>query len=149
VRIDGYEFPGDLWYHAGEHLWLRPAEGSGDRDTVVTIGVDAVGVQALGEVVYVQLLDPGQAVARGQPIGSLEAEKMVRPVTAPVSGVLVESNATLLSTPRLLTSDPYGRGWLARIRASAWEAEAPDLLHAREAVLAWARAEVAALGDAG
>jgi glycine cleavage system H protein len=140
VRIEGYEFPDGCWYHPTEHLWLRPTADGQE----VTVGLDALGAEALGEVVYVQLLDPGPTVARGQALGSLEAEKMVRPVVAPVSGVLAATNAELVAAPRLLNTDPYGRGWLIRIRAARWIEEARDLLHGPAAVEAWARAELEA-----
>lgn len=149
MRIEDHEFPEGLWYHSQEHLWLSADDAAAPGGVLVTVGVDAIGVQALGEVVYVQLLDPGQAVERGQPIGSLEAEKMVRPLLAPVSGALVESNPDVVSAPRLLNADAYGRGWLVRIRAHDWAREAADLLHAPDAVEAWARAELRALGEAG
>jgi glycine cleavage system H protein len=148
VRIDGHDFPEGLWYDGSEHLWLRPDGADGEGYLEVTVGVDAIGVEALGEVVYVQLLDPGQDVLRGQAVGSLEAEKMVRPLLAPLSGTIVRSNAALAQSPRLLNTDPYGRGWLLSIRAIAWDSEAADLLHEPAAVEAWARAEIAQRGEA-
>jgi glycine cleavage system H protein len=140
--IDGYEFPEDLWYHAREHLWLRPGPPDEAGRRVVTVGVDALGAMALGDVVYVQLAEPGRAVGRGEAIGSLEAEKMVRPVVAPVSGTLLEVNGELLAAPRLLNTDCYGRGWAVRIRTAAWESESGGLLHDPAEVAAWARAEI-------
>ncbi len=142
--IEGYEFPDGLWYHAREHLWLRPdpPDERGRREVIV--GVDAVGVEALGEVVYLQLHDPGRTVERGQAIGSVEAEKMVRPLIAPVSGTLGAVNAELLAAPRLLNADPYGRGWLVKLHALAWETESKDLLSHPDSVEAWVRAELRA-----
>ena len=139
--VEGHEFPEGLWYHPEEHLWLRPGAPDEGHGRDVTVGVDAVGVHALGEVVYIQLLDPGRTVERGQALGSLEAEKMVRPLVAPVSGTLRLVNADLLAAPRLLNTDPYGRGWLVTLRATAWEAESRGLLSAPDAVEAWIRAE--------
>ncbi|HET8577638.1 MAG TPA: glycine cleavage system protein H [Methylomirabilota bacterium] len=143
ARVETYELPDDLWYDPREHLWLRLA-GAPGAEPELTVGVDALGVEALGEVVYIQLLPPGGTVSRGQPLGSLEAEKMVRPVLAPVSGLLLEINAELERAPRMLNGDPYGRGWLVRIRAERWEAESAELLHGEPAVVAWAKAELEA-----
>lgn len=143
MKIESYEFPEGLWYDAGEHLWLRVGAAEPGKHPEVTVGVDAMGVEALGEVVYVQLLDTGHGVERGQPVGSLEAEKMVRPLLAPLSGTIVRSNAELTRSPRLLNTDPYGRGWLLSIRATAWDSEAAGLLHGPVAVEAWARTEIA------
>ena len=145
ARIEGYDFPDGLWYDPREHLWLRPAR-QGDA-WLVTVGVDAVGQDALGEVVYIQLMEAGQAVARGKAMGSLEAEKMVRPVQAPVSGTIRDVNGALLAAPRLLNRDPYGQGWLFRIQAEDWEGEMGALLHGSEAVTAWVRAELEAHGE--
>jgi glycine cleavage system H protein len=145
ARIDGYDFPGDLWYHPREHLWLRP-ERAGD-EWLITVGVDAVGQDALGEVVYVQLMEAGRAVTRGEAVGSLEAEKMVRPLLAPLSGTLAEVNAALLAAPRLLNREPYGEGWLLRIRARDWEGERGDLLHGEARVGAWIGAELQAMKE--
>jgi glycine cleavage system H protein len=145
ARIEGYDFPDDRWYHPLEHLWLHPAR-QGDA-WLVTVGIDAVGQEALGEVVYIQLIEPGQAVARGGAVGSLEAEKMVRPLLAPVSGTLSEVNRALLAAPRLLNRDPYGQGWLFHMRAREWETERESLLHGEKAVAAWIRAELQAYNE--
>ena len=147
TRIEGYDFPDDLWYHSREHLWLRP-EREGGR-WIVTVGVDAVGQDALGEVVYVQLTEAGRAVGRGEAVGSLEAEKMVRPVLAPLSGTLAEVNAALMAAPRLLNREPYGQGWILRMQARDWEGEREELLHGEERVRAWIIAELQAMKERG
>ena len=101
-----------------------------------------MGQEALGEVVYVDLAGAEREVRRGEALGSLEAEKMVRPVLAPVSGTVVDVNDAVLASPRLLNSDPYGGGWLFKIRATRWAAECVELLHGDDAVTAWARGEL-------
>lgn len=139
AKVDGYEFPGDRWYDPREHLWVLPeAEGTG------RLGLDALGQEMLGAVVYVQLAEPGRAVRRGEALGSLEAEKMVRPLLAPVSGTVLEVNQAVLASPRLLNADPYGAGWLCRLAISRWSEEGDDLLHDPAAVEGWARAEIEA-----
>jgi glycine cleavage system H protein len=138
AAVEGYEFPDDRWYHPLEHLWLLEAGG------LVTVGVDALGAELLGEVVYVQLGPAGIEVARGAALGSLEAEKMVRPLLAPLSGRVADVNEALLATPRLLNRDPYGAGWLFRVQPARWAAERADLLHGQAAVTAWARRELEA-----
>ncbi len=135
--IAGYAFPDGLRYHRAEHLWLSPADPGATGGPIVTVGLDALGVAALGEVVYVQLVEPGLGVAAGQPLGSLEAEKMVRPVLAPISGTVLEVNHELQAAPRLLNADPYGRGWLVRIAAGAWSRESSGLVSAADEVTAW------------
>lgn len=142
--VDGYAFPADRWYDPREHLWVRPEPGDDPAQPVVTIGVDALGQELLGDVVHAELGEPGTVVARGEALGSLEAEKMVRPVLAPVTGTLLEVNAAVLSAPRLLNQEPYEAGWLLRLRATRWAEERRALLHGEAAVGAWARAAVAA-----
>jgi glycine cleavage system H protein len=153
TTVQSYEFPGDCWYDPREHLWVRPEPGApggpggrpdGAPALIVTIGIDALGQELLGEAVYVQLAEPGTRVGRGEAMGSLEAEKMVRAVLAPLTGVVHELNPALLAEPRLLNTAPYEAGWLLRMHAAHWEVERPDLLHDEAAVAAWARAEIEA-----
>lgn len=139
VMIDEFEFPDDLFYDTKEHMWLRP-----DR-TRVTAGIDDGGQDALGDVVYVQLTGTGKTVTRGEAIGSIEAEKMVRPLLAPVSGKLVEVNQDVVTRPRLVNDDPYG-AWLFRIEASDWNGERTHFAWGREAVTEWVNSELAAHG---
>jgi glycine cleavage system H protein len=72
---------------------------------------------------------------------------MVRPLLAPLSGTLAEVNAALLAAPRLLNREPYGEGWLLRIRARDWEGERGDLLHGEARVGAWIGAELQAMKE--
>jgi glycine cleavage system H protein len=152
AMVDAYEFPEDRWYEAREHLWLLPetsagpgepgSPGEGGPAVVVTVGIDALGQELLGEVVYVELAEPGTRVSRGDAMGSLEAEKMVRPILAPLTGVVLEVNAAVLAGPRLVNTAPYGAGWLVRMGTARWEAERGALLHDDAAVAAWARGEI-------
>lgn len=149
ATVERYDFPADRWYEPREHLWALPHEPLRDADpsaasVVVTVGVDALGQELLGDVVYVELPEPGAELRRGEAAGSLEAEKMVRPIVTPVSGTVLEVNRALLATPRLLNREPYGQGWLFRVRASCWSEEMGDLLHGEAAVADWAREEIEA-----
>lgn len=148
ATVEGYEFPDHLWYQPAEHLWLSPEAGA-EGWVLVTVGLDVLGQEALGDVVYLQLGPAGRPVAPGEAVGTVEAEKMVRPVVAPLAGVLVEVNAALLATPRWINRDPYGQGWLLRIRTREWEGQRGALLHGEAAVSAWVRAELAAYRERG
>lgn len=146
ARVEDYDFPPELWYDPREHLWVRIEAGTTgvDRAPTATIGIDEMGQEALGEVVYVDLAGVGRVVRRGEALGSLEAEKMVRPVLVPVSGTVVDVNDAVIAAPRLLNSDPYGGGWLVKIRVTRWAAERHELLHGDDAVVVWARREIEA-----
>jgi glycine cleavage system H protein len=106
--------PEDLRY-TEEHEWAR-REGAR-----VTVGITDYAQDALGDVVYVDLPASGTRVEKGQPFGEVESTKSVSDLYAPLTGVIVERNETLESSPELVNSDPYGQGWMVVI-----EPDAPD-----------------------
>ncbi len=118
------------------------AWGAPGAPQVLRVGIDELAARALGEVVYVEIAPADRPVRRGDGMGSLEAEKMVRPLLAPVSGTILEVNDAVVATPRLLGSDPYGAGWLFRVRATDWTLERDQLLVGDDVVAAWARSEL-------
>ncbi len=120
MKIDPYEFPDDLYYTA-EHVWAR-AEGD-----LVTIGLSQFGQDLAGRIAYVEVPRAGRAVAKGEPFMSMESGKWVGRVKAPVSGTIAEANEELEWESDAVNKDPYGKGWLARIKASNL-AELGDLL---------------------
>ena len=107
----------DLKYTA-EHEWVD-AEGD-----VATVGVTAYAAAQLGDIVYVDLPAVGDEVTAGQTVGELESTKSVGELFCPVSGEVVEVNEALTSSPEVVNSDPFGEGWLMRVRFT----ELPDLL---------------------
>lgn len=111
--------PVDLRYTA-EHEWVR-LEGD-----VVTVGVTAFAASSLGDVVYVQPPAVGDTVTAGEVCGEIESTKAVSDLYAPVTGEVVEVNDAAVGSPSLLNSDPFGAGWLLRIRVR----ELPGLLGA-------------------
>ena len=100
--------PDDLRY-TPEHEWVRPGQPA------VRVGITDFAQDALGDIVYVQLPDPGTAVQTGQAFGEVESTKSVSEIYAPVSGTLVATNARLADEPDLINTDPYGAGWLVEI----------------------------------
>lgn len=109
--------PEDLRYTA-EHEWVAPA-GSGGGP--VRIGITHFAQEALGDIVYVQLPEPGTAVRAGESLGEVESTKSVSEIYAPVSGTVVARNESLADTPELANTDPYGEGWLVEIAGDAGE----------------------------
>jgi glycine cleavage system H protein len=107
-------FPADLKYTA-EHEWVRtPGETAGS----VRIGITDYAQDALGDIVYEQLPEVGSTVSAGDAVGELESTKSVSDVYAPVSGEIIARNDALEGGPEVVNSDPYGEGWLLKIRAS-------------------------------
>jgi len=112
--------PTDLKY-ARSHEWAR-VEG----DTVV-VGISNYAQDQLGEVVYVELPDVGDDASAGDELGTLESVKAVSEFNSPVDGEVVEVNERLEDEPNLVNEDPYGGGWLVKIRGSV---DGADLLDA-------------------
>ena len=103
--------PDDLQY-TSEHEWVRdPGQAEGS----VRIGITDYAQDALGDIVYVQLPEVGDAVAAGDVVGELESTKSVSEVYAPVGGEVVARNEALEATPELVNTDPYGEGWLFEV----------------------------------
>ena len=101
--------PKDLRY-TKEHEWVR-IEGD-----LATVGITAFAAEQLGDVVFVDLPEVGRSVAQFVAVGVIESVKAVSDLFAPVGGDVVETNAELTTKPELLNSDPYGQGWMLRIR---------------------------------
>jgi glycine cleavage system H protein len=104
-------YPGDLRYHA-EHDWARV------EDDVATLGITWYAQDALGEVVHYEPPEAGSSVAKDESYGEVESVKAVSEVIAPLSGEVLEVNAKVVEEPETINADPYGEGWLIRIRLS-------------------------------
>lgn len=104
------EIPSDLHYTA-EHEWVRRT-----RDDTVRVGITDFAQSALGDVVFVQLPNPGTVLSVSEPFGEVESTKSVSDLYAPVSGEVVAVNNELEASPELVNSDPYGAGWLLDVR---------------------------------
>jgi glycine cleavage system H protein len=105
--------PEDLQY-TKEHEWVR-RESDGEGETV-RVGVTDYAQNALGDIVFVTLPEPGSHVTAGQTCGEIESTKSVSDVYAPVTGTVAERNEGLDAAPELVNTDPYGEGWMLTIR---------------------------------
>ncbi|WP_372341533.1 glycine cleavage system protein GcvH [Nocardia sp. CC216A] len=102
-------FPEHLSY-TEEHEWLHVVDGT------ATVGVTDFAASSLGDVVFVQLPAVGDRVAQGEVCGEIESTKSVSDLYSPVTGEVVEINAAVVDDPDTVNSDPYGAGWLFRVR---------------------------------
>jgi glycine cleavage system H protein len=116
--------PPDLRY-SKEHEWVRVERGVG------TIGITDYAQDQLGDIVYLDLPQEGAAIKQFEKLGEIESVKAVSDLFAPVSGELAEINQETVDSPELVNQDPYGRGWLLRVRLSD-ESEVDGLLSAQE-----------------
>jgi glycine cleavage system H protein len=105
------EYPEELLYHP-EHDWAR-VEGD-----VATFGITWYAQDQLGEVVFFEPPEVGTAVSKDEPYSEVESVKAVSDVVAPLSGEVVEANEALTDKPEAINEDPYGAGWMVRVRLS-------------------------------
>ena len=111
-------YPDDLLYHA-EHDWARVDDG------VATFGITWFAQDALGEVVFFDPPEVGSSVTAGDFYAEVESVKAVSEVIAPLSGEIVDVNTGLADTPEAINEDPYGEGWMVKVKLSdAAETEA-------------------------
>jgi glycine cleavage system H protein len=115
-------FPSDLKY-AKTHEWVKL-----DGD-VATIGITDFAQGELSDIVYVEITALGKTIKRDEPLGTIEAVKAVSDLYSPVSGEVTEANEALKDSPANVNNDPYGTGWMAKIKISD-PAELANLLDA-------------------
>lgn len=117
------DFPRELHY-TESHEWVRL-----EHDDTVVIGITEYAEHQLGDLVFVELPDMQLAVEQGDELSVVESVKTAADVYAPISGEVIEVNQQLESRPELINQDPYGNGWICRIKPSNLE-ELDELLDA-------------------
>jgi glycine cleavage system H protein len=93
-----------------EHEWTRL------EDDLVVIGITDYAQDALGEIVYIELPSEGDEITKGNPFGAVESTKSVSDLYAPISGEVMEVNEALLDSPEAINEDPYGDGWMIKVK---------------------------------
>lgn len=106
------EYPKGLRY-SREHEWVLV-----ENDDHAVIGISDFAQNELGDVVYVEAPGLGETISKDDPFGAVESVKAVSDLYAPVSGTVTEINDSLLETPELVNEDPYGEGWIIKVRMS-------------------------------
>ncbi|BAU63738.1 glycine decarboxylase complex H-protein [Stanieria sp. NIES-3757] len=119
------EYPEDLKY-LDTHEYIR-LEGE-----IATIGVSAFAIDQLGDLVFLELPEVGDALEVGESFGSIESVKAVEDLYPPVSGTVIDRNEAMIESPELIAEDPYGEGWLIKIRVENPDDDIPDALSASE-----------------
>lgn len=131
--VNNCNLPDDLYYIVEKHVWARR-----DGD-LVTVGMTDVAQNLAKTIISVTLKAAGKSIKKGRSVATVESGKWVGPVPAPVGGEIAEVNENLRATPGLINSDPYGDGWVARLRADNWDADAADLVTGADGVEAYRR----------
>jgi len=133
MKVNNIKLPKDLKYNK-DHGWVR-ASGSN-----ATIGITEIGLSLAREIVFIQLPDKGQQIKKGQDLTVLQSVKWSGHFSSPVSGEVTEINSLLFDEPSTLNEDPYGEGWVAKIRLDNPD-ELKELMSAKEAE-EWAKKTV-------
>jgi len=112
-------------YYTEEHEWLKVEDEKG------TIGITDHAQSELGDIVFVDLPEEGEEFSKGDAIGTIEAVKTVSDIYAPVSGEVLEVNETLDEEAEKINQDPYGEGWIVKVKLND-QSELDELLSAEE-----------------
>jgi len=111
--------------YASTHEWVHMEDGPAGVKTA-TVGVSDFAIHALTDLVHIELPEPGRGVQAGKPFGGVESVKAVSDLYSPVDGEVVEVNKAVAENLDLLTNDPYGAGWLVKIRVKGGQSELLD-----------------------
>ena len=123
ATINDCHLPEDLFYLVDKHVWVRAA-----AEGPVTVGIDDVAQHLAGPIVSCTPKRAGRSVPQGQSLATIESSKWVGPVPTPVTGEIVEVNEAVRRTPAILNQDPYGEGWLVKLRPANWAGECGGLV---------------------
>ena len=119
------EYPEDLKY-LDSHEYVR-LDGE-----IATIGVSAFAIDQLGDIVFLELPEVGDAVEVGESFGTIESVKAVEDLYPPISGTVIDRNEEMIESPESIAEDPYGEGWLLKLRVDNPDDELTDTLSAAE-----------------
>ena len=119
------EYPEDLKY-LDSHEYVR-LDGE-----IATIGVSAFAIDQLGDIVFLELPEVGDALEIGENFGTIESVKAVEDLYPPVSGTVIDRNEEMIESPESIAEDPYGEGWLLKVRVDNPDDELTDTLSAAE-----------------
>ncbi len=134
---DELTIPADRFYDREHHMWVTV--NSTQRQA--RVGMDALGLSALGDLAYVTLKNVGAVIQRGESFGTLEAAKMTGDLIAPISGTILARNEAVIKNPSLVNLSPYDDGWLVIIQPIDWKKESAQLVSGN-ALSAWIESEM-------
>lgn len=134
AKVEEYDMPDELYYHK-EHMWLRV---EGDE---AVVGLNDFSQRMAGEISYIEMPEEGDEVKQDEAVGSYETGKWLGKLYAPVSGEITAMNEEVEDEPTLVNKDPYGQGWLFKIKMSD-TSQVKSLMQGEDA-LGWLREEIA------
>ncbi|MCD6510598.1 MAG: glycine cleavage system protein GcvH [Thermoprotei archaeon] len=135
VEVDGYLLMEDRYYWPHGHTWVKL---EGDK---AIVGMTHLGIEMAGRIIMIRLRPKGSKVKQGEGLGTLESAKWVGPIESPITGEVIEVNKEVRRRPRILSKDPYEKGWMAILKPLNLEEDMKKLLTGEEAVK-WYKEEV-------
>lgn len=132
ATVNNCNLPDDLLYWPEKHVWVSVGD-----EGIITVGMTDVAQSLAGPVIAGTPKAVGKKAKKGRSLGTVESSKFVGPVTAPVTGEVVEVNLALADDPTLLNSDCYGTGWFIKIKPNDWDGEKGNLLGGEEGIAAY------------
>lgn len=123
ASVKNCNLPDDLYYNVENNVWARK-----EADGTVTIGMTAYACALAGEVVAYTPKKVGRSVELNKSAATIESGKWVGPVKSPVSGEIAAINDAVSASPKSINADPYGNGWLVKLKPSNWDADAAGLV---------------------
>ncbi len=135
AEIEGYKLPDELYY-TKDHTWARVED-----DGTVTVGMDAYGAKAAGNIEFIDLPMEEDEFESGEAFGSLESAKWVGGLLMPVGGTVIAVNEKIEDDLNLLSEDPYGDGWIIKIRPANLKDDLKALVHG-DGVGPWLKKEI-------
>lgn len=121
--VKNCNLPDDLYYNVEHNVWVRK-----ESDGTITVGMTAYACSLAGEIVSYTPKKPGKAIDKDKSVATVESGKWVGPVKTPVSGEIVATNDAVAAKAGTINVDPYGNGWLAKLKPNNWDAEAAGLV---------------------
>ncbi|QJR09284.1 Glycine cleavage system H protein [Usitatibacter rugosus] len=125
ATVRGFDFPAELRYLLEQDTWARLEPGG-----LVTVGLTSLGGHISGDFIDFTPKAVGTRIERDRSLGALEMSKVIRSARSPVAGEVAEVNAAVRENPGLINADPYGEGWLVRLRPEDWDRDAALLVAA-------------------
>ena len=122
ATVSNCNLPEDLYYVVEKHVWARHDDG------VVTVGLTDVAQNLAKGIISVSPKKVGRKVEAGKSVATVESSKWVGPVPCPVAGEIIEINESAVSDPGVVNREPYGAGWIAKVRADNWDGDSVGLV---------------------
>lgn len=134
AEVQGFQLPDELWYHK-EHMWAK-VEGD-----LATVGVTDFYQKLAGEISYIELPSVGDDISVDDVVGTVETGKWIGKIYAPLSGTVEEVNDKIEDEPNLPNTDPYGNGWLYKVKFS--DSSELDQLFKGDTAISWQTEQIA------